>query len=121
MVGFKGRNEMKQYMPMKPTKHGFKVWCRCSPNGLMNDCEVYEGSTGQTQEGSLGTAVVLGLAKYIYDKGHHLFYDNYFSSVDSAQEPLCHKTYCCGTAHSNRKNYPAALKRVTLERGQHKS
>ena len=121
MVGFKDRNAMKQYMLMKPTKRGFKVWCRCSPNGLMNDCEVYEGSTGQTQEGSLGTAVVLGLAKYIYDKGHHLFYDNYFSSVDSAQEPLCHKTYCCGTAHSNRKNYPAALKRVTLERGQHKS
>ena len=121
MVGFKGRNAMKQYMPMKPTKRGFKVWCCCSPNGLMNDCEVYEGSTGQKREGSLGTAVVLGLAKYIYDKGHHLFYDNYFSSVDLAQELLSHKTYCCGTARSNRKNYPAALKRVTLERGQHKS
>ena len=81
----------------------------------MNDCEVYEGSTGQTREGSLGTAVVLRLAKYIYDKGHHLFYDNYFSSVDLAQELLHHKTYCCGTARSNCKNYPAALKRVTLE------
>lgn len=28
MVSFKGRNAMKQYMPMKPTKRGFKVWCR---------------------------------------------------------------------------------------------
>ena len=73
---------MKQYMPMKPTKRGFKVWCRCSPNGITNDCEVYEGSTKQAREANLSTAVVLGLAKYIYDKGHHLYFDNNFSSVD---------------------------------------
>ena len=36
MVGFKGHNVMKQYMPMKPTKRGFKVWCRCSPNPTLN-------------------------------------------------------------------------------------
>ena len=121
MVGFKGRNVMKQYMPMKPTKRGFKVWCRCSPNGLTNDFEVYEGSTGQSRETSLSTAVVLRLAKDIYNKGHHLFFDNYFSSVDLAEELLKNKTYCCGTARSNRRLYPNSLKRVTLERGQHKS
>ena len=27
MVGFKGRSSLKQYMPDKPTKHGFKIWC----------------------------------------------------------------------------------------------
>ena len=121
MVGFKGRNAMKQYMPMKPTKRGFKVWCRCSPNGITNDCEVYEGSTKQARETNLSTAVVLGLVKYIYDKGHHLYFDNYFSSVDLAEELLRHKTYCCGTARSNRRKYPATLKKVTLKRGQHKS
>ena len=26
MVPFKGRSTLKQYMPMKPVKHGFKVW-----------------------------------------------------------------------------------------------
>ena len=25
MVGFKGRNAKKQYIPMKPTKHGYEV------------------------------------------------------------------------------------------------
>ena len=35
MVGFKGRSTLKQYMPMKPTKCGFKVWCLCdSANGF---------------------------------------------------------------------------------------
>ena len=110
---------MKQYMPMKPTKHGYKVWCPCSPNGMTNDCEVYEGSTGQSRETNLSTAVVLRLAKHIYDKGHHLFYDNYFLSIDLAEELLQHRTYCCVTTRSNRKKYPAVLKGVELERGQH--
>jgi hypothetical protein len=63
MVGFKGRISMKQYMPMKPTKRGFKVWCRCSPNGMTSDYEVYEVSTNQSRETSLSSAVILGLAK----------------------------------------------------------
>ena len=33
-VDFKGRIAMKQYVPMKPTKRGFKVWCHCCPNGI---------------------------------------------------------------------------------------
>ena len=34
MVGFKGRSSLKQYMPNKPTKRGYKIWCRCdSRNG----------------------------------------------------------------------------------------
>lgn len=121
MVGFKGRNSMKQYMPMKPTKRGYKVWCRCSPNGMMNDCEIYQGSIAQERENNLSTAVVLGLAKYIYDKGHHLYFDNYFSSMVLAEQLLAHGTYCCGTARSNRKRYPTSLKKVALDRGQHRS
>lgn len=29
MVKFKGRSSMKQYMPLKPIKRGFKVWAMC--------------------------------------------------------------------------------------------
>ena len=28
MIKFKGHHTMKQYMPMKPMKRGFKMWCR---------------------------------------------------------------------------------------------
>ena len=27
MVCFKGRSTMKLYLPMKPIKRGFKIWC----------------------------------------------------------------------------------------------
>ena len=108
---------MKQYMPMKPTKCGFKVWCRCSLNGLTNDFKVYEDSTAQSRETSLSAAVVLQLAKDIYNKGHHFFFDNYFSCVDLAEELSKNKTFCCGTARSNQRLYSNSLKRVTLEHG----
>ena len=121
MVGFNGRNAMKQYIPMKPTKRGLKVWSRCARNGITNDCQVYEGSTKKSREANLSTAVIVGLAKYIYDKGHHLYYDNYFSSVDLVEELLHHETHYCGTARSSSRKYPAALKTINVERGQHKS
>ena len=36
MVLFKGRSSMKQYMPLKPTKRGYKLWCLSdSHNGFV--------------------------------------------------------------------------------------
>ena len=108
-------------MPMKPTKRGYKVWCRCSPNGLMSDCGIYGGSLAQTRETNLSSSVVLKLAGFIANKGHHLFLDNYFSSVQLCRDSLRMKTYSCGTARSNRKEFPSSLKNPVLQRGQHQS
>ncbi len=37
MIPFKGRNVLKQYMPKKPVKWGYKVWCLCdSCTGQLN-------------------------------------------------------------------------------------
>ena len=33
MVRYKGRSSLKQYMPKKPIKRGFKIWCLCDANG----------------------------------------------------------------------------------------
>ena len=57
MVGFKGRNSLKQYMPMKPTKRGYKIWCLCdSNNGYLSNFEVYTGASAINvrDEGGLG-------------------------------------------------------------------
>ena len=29
MIKFKGRSSLKQYLPLKPIKRGYKVWCLC--------------------------------------------------------------------------------------------
>ena len=44
MVKFKGRSSLKQYMPMKPIKRGFKIWCLCDANGgYLQEFQIYTG------------------------------------------------------------------------------
>ena len=88
MVGFKGRSSFKQYMPLKPTKRGYKVWCLCdSENGYMCNFEVYTGASPGNNiqaEGGLGPSVVKNLTAPFRGKGHWVFYDNFFSTVGLA-------------------------------------
>ena len=42
---------MKQYLPKKPVKRGFKIWVRAdSHNGYMCEFECYTGKKGDTTE-----------------------------------------------------------------------
>ena len=65
MIPFKGRSSMKQYLPMKPVKRGFKVWMLADSNGYVSTFEVYTGKKGNTTERGLGANVVLSLTESI--------------------------------------------------------
>ena len=124
MVGFKGRSSLKQYMPMKPTKRGYKVWCLCdSTNGYLSNFDVYTGVSGTNvrDEGGLGPSVVKRLIEPFKGKGHFVFYDIFFSSVDLSKDLLSINTYTCGTARTNRRKFPDSLKKTSLKRGESKS
>jgi len=44
VVPFKGRSSMKQSMPMKPVKRGYKVWCLAdSRTGFVSQFDIYSG------------------------------------------------------------------------------
>ena len=43
MVAFKGRSYLKQFLPKKPKKWGFKLWARCSSTGFMHKFDIYQG------------------------------------------------------------------------------
>jgi hypothetical protein len=48
MVGFKGKTapaSLKQYMPNKPSKHGFKLWSKSGVSGFVYTIVLYAGST----------------------------------------------------------------------------
>ena len=65
MIPFKGRLSMKQYLPFKPVKHGFKVWAMADAiNGYVYDFNVYTGATAG-RETALGEKVVLTLSESI--------------------------------------------------------
>lgn len=123
IVGFKGRNSMKQYMPMKPTKRGFKMWnAHDAHNGLTLVIQPYTGSVrGETQGGA---SIVKSVANFLMDKGHYLFYDNYFSSVELASDLADRGTFTIATTRADRRGWPQQLKDMKtlnkqLQRGEY--
>ena len=79
MIRFKGRSSLKQYVPLKPVKRGFKVWAMAdASNSYMYDFNVYTGATGERETG-LGEKVVLTLAESIKGENHQLYFDNYLT------------------------------------------
>ena len=110
MIKFKGRSSMKQYMPKKPTKRGFKVWVRAdSVNGYVCQYEVYTGKQGSTKEVGLGGNVVVRLTRDLVGRSYHVFVDNFFSSIDLFLQLLSDKIYATGTLRANRKKFPSDL------------
>jgi hypothetical protein len=116
------RSSMKQYMPMKPVKHGFKVWARADAvNGYFCTFEVYIGrpSDGTTTEVGLGERVVLQLSESLRGGNYQLYSDNYFTTCHLLDTLQTHQLYGCGTTRTSRRNFPETLKTVSLERGEH--
>ena len=67
MIKLQGCPALKQYMPMKPIKRGIKVW-------------LLEGCFSRFQ-GRQGTHVVKTLTRDLKYKNHHVYFDNFFTSV----------------------------------------
>ncbi|XP_037042056.1 piggyBac transposable element-derived protein 4-like [Bradysia coprophila] len=64
MIPFKGRYTLKQYMPNKPIKWGYKVWCLCdSYTGFVIAFFVYTGKDDTPKNITLGEKVVTKLVE----------------------------------------------------------
>lgn len=110
MVGFKGRTSLKQYMPLKPTKRGIKIWCiTCSKTGYLLKFSVYEGKSSSEEIGSLSERVVLELSKPYAGHGYCLYFDNFFSTIPLLYELGARKLFGCGTFRMNRKHSPKEI------------
>nr|CAH7747061.1 unnamed protein product [Callosobruchus chinensis] len=45
MIKFKGRSSLKQFMPKKPVKRGYKVWSLADSEGYLYNFDIYTGKT----------------------------------------------------------------------------
>ena len=114
MVPFKGRSSLKQYMPQKPVKRGFKVWCRADAHNVyISQIQVYAGKASDgTVEKNLGKRIVEDLTVPLTNKGYFIFFDNFFSSVSLAESLLSKNLFCIGTAKTDRINWPSTLANI---------
>jgi hypothetical protein len=108
MVGFKGRSELKQYIPQKPTKWGYKIWCLASCNYLLA-FDVYLGKSDASSTLS-ATDVVLSLVSPYSHSNHIVYLDRYFTSPALLDELSTRGFYACGTVRKDRVGLPPTFK-----------
>ena len=72
---------------MKPIKRGYKLWVRTDMDGYISKFDVYQGRNTMPDNYNfptcygLGESVVAHFTSDLLQKNHHIYFDNYFSSV----------------------------------------
>ena len=79
-------------------------------NGYIFQFMVYVGKEGERVEVGLGQKVVEKLTRELVGGQYHIYFDNFFTGVELAQNLLGDGLYSCGIIRSNRKNIPEDLK-----------
>lgn len=112
MVKFKGKSTLKQYMPKKPIKRGYKVWARCdAKTGYMYVFDIYIGKADEnaSSEEGLGYNVVMKLCQGV-PRNTLVAFDNFFTGIPLMTDLLIKKgIYAVGTVRLNRKGLPEKL------------
>jgi len=107
MIKFKGRSSLKQYMPKKPIKRGYKLWVLADKSGYCLRFDVYTGKvTGEEVQKSLGSRVVHNLTTNLANKNHVIFFDNFFTSVQLLEELKEKGIHAVGTVNIARRYLP---------------
>ncbi|XP_013407355.1 piggyBac transposable element-derived protein 4-like [Lingula anatina] len=122
MVKFKGRCPFLQYIPAKPCKWGIKSWAVTDAETFyLLDLNIYTGKHDDTtSQLPVSTRVVLELVEAYYNKHHHVYFDNYFTSMPLLETLLVNGTYACGTVRLNRKGIPKELQAAKFKQsGEH--
>ena len=108
LVPFKGRLSVKQYIPNKPKKWGFKLFVFADDKGMMFDFYPYGGKIESVDIRSVpdlkaSANSVLHLAQTIPSGVNHLlFFDNWFTSLALMDHLASRGIFCCGTVRPPR-------------------
>jgi hypothetical protein len=76
---------------------------------------MYTGAANDTNhsvEDSLSSRVVQNLMEPLYLRNHHVYMDNFFSSLDLCKKLAEKGTYMIGTMMVSRRGWPVELKKV---------
>jgi len=116
VVAFKGRTNLSVYKPNKPHKWGLNAWALSDARtGYMWNLEMYTGRKAEVEVGAT-KKVVLSLCQPLYDTGHHVYMDNYFSSPSLFVELKARQLGACGTLRRNRMGVPDKVKKTKLKK-----
>jgi len=104
MIPFTGQSSLKQYIRSKPKPWGYKVWVRSGVSGYVYDFEFYQGANGERPAAELGLCadVVMRLCDGLAGKGHKVYFDNLFTTIELMKALRTQQIYAVGTLRKNR-------------------
>ena len=109
IIPWRGRLSFRTYNPAKLTKYGIMVRMLCEgTSGYICNFEVYSGAGAKLQD------TVLSILDPFVGFHHHIYMDNYYNSVNTAELLLQKNTRVCGTIRANRR-FPSNLKDIKLK------
>ena len=118
MVPWRGRTKWKQYAPDKPTKFGFKIFTLCdAETNYIYSIDIYTGKK-ETVTKNLGARTVTELISGLENKGHVIYMDSFYSSVDLFRDLEIKMFGCTGTVKKNRKGLPPEMKGKKVLHGE---
>ena len=108
MIPFKGNSSLKQYVPSKPHKYGYKFFVLAGKDGMTYDFMPYTGKIKPVNDSAIpdlgaSSNVVLHLSQTIAPNcNHYMFFDNWFTSLPLLEHLATRKIWCCGTVRQAR-------------------
>ncbi|XP_046674860.1 piggyBac transposable element-derived protein 4-like [Homalodisca vitripennis] len=119
MVLFRGRLSFRQYIKNKSHKYGIKLYELTTSDGFILNIIIYLGKgTLIDKEKGHAFEVVRKLMQNYLGKGHIIFLDNFYNSVDLAEYLMTNQTNMCGTLQSNRVGNPQVVVQTKLKKGE---
>ena len=104
MIKYYGMHSAKMFMRGKPIKFGYKFWCLCSANGYIYNFDPYYGKGSDDSKYPLGMRVVKKLTEVLpaNNQPYELFFDNFFTSVETLSLLQEKSLKATGTIRENR-------------------
>ena len=109
LVPFRGRVNFKQYIPMKPSKYGIKIFLLCdSFTYYVYNADIYLGKNynNESNAKNIGENTVMRLMEGFDLPGLNITMDNFFTSISLAKRLLEKNITLVGTVRKNRKHIP---------------
>lgn len=110
LIPFRGRLVMRQYIKNKRHKYGVKFFKLCCSGGYTYNMKIYAGKNLEQQK-CTPTSVVMKLCQPILNSGRTVVTDNWYTSIELANNLVKSDTHLVGTLRKNRKGLPSQIHR----------
>ena len=117
MVSYKGKAQMRFYMPLKPCKYGFKLHCLVDSktnylyNFIIDPGKKFKERLYNTKDDSrYAEFIVLKLIENIKNGPHRLFFDGWYSSISLLTKLKQRGFLAMSILRNNTKNLPKLIK-----------